>query len=101
MLHCKILGDAPNSPVVQQAVHSIVSLGSNIQFWKTRTSPAIALTQPLFVAGSAAIEKGDRDDILHLLQDLYRCFGCVLMKSIREKFARKWEEEAEAAGASH
>ena len=101
MLHCKILGSAPNSPVVQQAVHSIVSLGSTIQFWKTKTSPAIALTQPLFVAGSAAIEKVDRDDILHLLKELYRCFGCGSVKSIREKFARKWEEEAKAAGASH
>ncbi len=88
-LHCQILRDVPNSSVVQQAVHSIVSLGSTIRFWKTKASPAIALTQSLFVAGSAAIEKIDRDNILRLLNNLYRCFGCGSVKTIREKFERK------------
>ncbi len=99
-LYCQVLRKPSNALMVQQAVHSIVSLGSSIRFRKTKASPAVALTHPLFLAGSAATVKADREGLLCLLHELHRSFGCGLVKSSMETLRREWEEEANATSAS-
>ena len=100
-LYCQVLKNPSDVLMVQQAVRSIVSLGSSIRLRKTKASPAVALTHPLFIAGSAAIMKADREELLRLLHELHSCFGCGLVKSSMETLRRKWEKEASATSASH
>ena len=75
--------------IVQKSVKRIVDCVSSMAFLQ-EPCPFAAALPPLFIAGCAATDKEDQENIFALMNQLWACFGMGNVKTAQEILKKTW-----------